>query len=143
VKELKALASLPIISAIPAMDACFTAKGYRKVGVMGTRAVMASGVYGVQAAEIIVPEGEHLDAVHANYLDIAMAASATDEQVAFFHAQGRKLIERGAEIVLLGGTDLSVAFRDDPGYPILDSALVHAEAIGRVAMDEVAPSLFA
>ena len=137
VGELKAIAALPIISAVPVMDACFTARGYRRVGVMGTRAVMASGIYGVRAAEIIVPEGEDFEAVHANYLGIAVAAAATAEQVAFFHAQGRKLIDRGAEVVLLGGTDLSVAFTADPGYPILDSALVHAEAIGRVAMDDI------
>lgn len=142
IRELKAIASLPLISAVPVMDACFTARGYRRVGVMGTRAVMASGIYGARAAEIIVPEGEDFEAVHANYLGIAVAAAATAEQVAFFHAQGRKLIDRGADVVLLGGTDLSVAFATDPGYPILDSALVHAEAIGRVAMDEVTPSDF-
>ncbi len=80
--------------------------------------------------------------MHAHYLSIAVTASATVEQVRFFHAQGRKLIDRGADVVLLGGTDLSVAFTDDPGYPIIDSAIIHAEAIGRVAMDEVAVSAF-
>jgi aspartate racemase len=143
VKELKAIAALPIISAVPAMDACFAARGYRTVGVMGTRAVMRSGIYGVQAAEVMVPEGEALDEVHAQYLSIAVAASATPDQCAFFKAAGQRLIDRGADVVILGGTDLSVAFREDPGYPILDSALVHAEAIGRVAMDELGVEAFA
>jgi aspartate racemase len=137
VQEMKAISSLPIISAVPVLDACFAARGYRKVGVMGTRAVMRSGIYGVQAAGVIVPE------VHAQYLSIAVAAAATAEQCAFFKAAGQKLIDRGADVVILGGTDLSVAFREDPGYPILDSALVHAEAIGRVAMDEVPAEMFA
>ena len=143
VEQLKAISSLPIISAIPALDARFAAEGYGKVGVMGTRAVMNSGIYGVQAAPVIVPEGEDLDAVHEHYLGIAVAAAATPAQVDFFREQGRKLIERGADVVILGGTDLSVAFAQDPGYPILDSALVHAEAIGRVAMDEVPVEAFA
>ncbi len=143
IDQLKPISSLPIISAVPAMDACFAERGVKRVGVMGTRAVMSSGIYGVQAAEVIVPEGDDLDAVHSAYLGIAVAAAATPEQIAFFHAQGRKLMDRGAEVVVLGGTDLSVAFTDDPGYPILDSAMVHAEAIARVAMDAVEPSAFA
>lgn len=142
VKELKAISSLPIVNAVPAMDACFTAKRLKRVGVMGTAAVMRSGIYGAQAAEIIVPDGADFEAVHANYLSIALTASATEEQIRFFHAQGRTLIDRGADVVLLGGTDLSVAFREGPDYPILDSALVHAEAIGQVAMDEVGVSDF-
>jgi len=143
VNELKAISSLPIISAIPAMDRRFAERGYKRVGVMGTRAVMGSGIYGVQTAEVIAPEGEDFDAVHTNYLGIAVAAAATPAQIAFFHDQGRKLIARGADVVILGGTDLSVAFADHPGYPILDSAMVHADAIAQVAMDEVAPAVFA
>lgn len=142
VKELKAISSLPIISAVPALEACFAARGYRTVGVMGTRAVMRTGIYGVRATEVIAPDGDALDEVHAQYLSIAVAAVATSEQRAFFKAAGQALIDRGADVVILGGTDLSVAFADDPGYPILDSALVHAEAIGRVAMDEASPAAF-
>lgn len=137
IEALKPISSLPLINAVPVLDACFAEKGLRRVGVMGTRAVMASGLYGVASAEVMAPEGADLDAVHAEYLSIAVAAAATAEQVRFFREQGRKLIERGAEVVILGGTDLSVAFAEEPGYPILDSALIHAEVIGRVAMDEV------
>jgi aspartate racemase len=142
IDALKPISSLPIVSAIPAMDACFAAKGLKRVGVMGTRAVMASGLYGVASAEIIAPEGEDMDTVHSAYLDIAVSATATAEQSDFFYEAGRRLIARGAEVVILGGTDLSVAFKEDPGYPILDSALIHAEAIGRVAMDEASVADF-
>lgn len=143
VSELKAITSLPIISAIPAMDRRFAERRFKRVGVMGTRAVMGSGIYGVQAAGVIAPDGDDFDAVHANYLAIAVAAAAIPDQIGFFHEAGRKLIARGADVVILGGTDLSVAFADDPGYPILDSALVHADAIAQVAMDELAPAVFA
>jgi len=143
VSDLKAMSSLPIISAIPALDARLAAQGYGTVGVMGTRAVMTSGIYGVQAATVIAPEDPHLDAVHDNYLGIAVAAEATDAQVDFFRKQGRALIDRGADVVILGGTDLSVAFAQDSGYPLLDSAIVHAEAIAQVALDEVPVEAFA
>ena len=45
--------------------------------------------------------------------------------------------DQGAEVVVLGGTDLSVAFHGgDPGYPVVDSAIVHADAIARAAMSD-------
>jgi len=46
-------------------------------------------------------------------------------------AQGEKLCrDRGAEVVLLGGTDLFLAFQGrDCGFPVLDCADVHVEAI--------------
>ena len=41
----------------------------------------------------------------------------------------------GAEAVLLAGTDLFVAFEGhDPGYPTIDGALLHVDAIARASM---------
>lgn len=142
VNELKAISSLPIVNAVPAMDACFAERRFKRVGVLGTRAVMESGIYGVSSAEILIPTAEELPEVQAQYFSIAASARATQQEIAFFQAAGAKLIERGADVVLLGGTDLSVAFASDPGYPILDSAMIHAQAIASVALDEVPPSAF-
>ena len=43
---------------------------------------------------------------------------------------GRALCEKqGADVVLLGGTDLFLAFDGfDPGFPVIDAALVHVDA---------------
>lgn len=136
VRELEAISSLPVISAIPVLDAYFADQGTARVGVLGTRAVMQSKLYGLSSAEVIIPSPEDLPDVHATYLAIAVSAAATSAQSAFFHAAGRKLIDAGAEIVVLGGTDLSVAFANtDPDYPTVDSALIHAAAIAQVSMN--------
>jgi aspartate racemase len=83
----------------------------------------------------------YLARVHACYVAIAVAGSATPEQRDYLHETGRKLCrDKGAEVIALGGTDLSLAFdRADPGYPTVDSAIVHADAIARVAMDLALP----
>ena len=48
----------------------------------------------------------------------------------FFTAGETLCRERGADVVLLGGTDLFLAFQGhDCGFPVLDSADVHVEAI--------------
>jgi aspartate racemase len=48
-----------------------------------------------------------------------------------FFSIGRRLCqEQGAEAVLLGGTDLCLAFQDrDCGFPVIDCADVHIDAL--------------
>lgn len=136
IDQLQEISSLPLLSAVPVLDAFLAREGLTKVGVLGTRAVMASGLYGLKLATVLAPEGECLAAVHREYVDISVKGSASPDQVSFFRAHGRRLIDRGAQAIILGGTDLSLAFADDPGYPIVDSAQVHADAIARLAMDQ-------
>jgi aspartate racemase len=133
IKALEAISSLPLISALPALEARFAGLGVKRVGVLGTRTVMDSKLYGVAGVEVIVPEDR--DATHANYVALAVAGSATDEQRRYFETAALALRDRGAEAIVLGGTDLFLAFDGgDYPYPIVDCALVHAEAIARVAM---------
>lgn len=136
IRQLEAISSLPLISAIPAMEDYFAQLGVARIGVMGTRAVMVSGLYGLRSVEVIAPPADEIDDAHRAYVAIAAAGSATAEQRAYFHDLGRRLHrDHGADVVVLGGTDLSAAFDgDDPGYPVTDSALIHAEAIARTAM---------
>jgi len=136
IAELEARSSLPLISAVPVMDAHFGALGVARIGVLGTRAVMDSGLYGLKSVQVVAPPPGDIAAVHAAYVALAAVGYATPEQCAFFHEAARRLHhEQGAEIVVLGGTDLSVAFGDvDLGFPIADSALIHADAIARAAM---------
>ncbi|GAB2895602.1 aspartate/glutamate racemase family protein [Paraburkholderia jirisanensis] len=137
IKDLAAISSLPLINAIPVLDAYFAGKGWARVGVLGTRAVMESGLYGVSSAEVVTVDPDEIDRIHACYVAIAVAGFATPEQRDYLYEAGRKLCgDKGAEVIVLGGTDLSLAFDgQDPGYPTVDSAIIHADAIARVAMD--------
>ena len=135
--ELQARSSLPLISGIAALDSRLAATGVRRVGVLGTKTVMESKLYGLSSVEVAAPLAEDIPAVHAHYIALASSGEANEEQRRFFELAGRSLYEHGgAEIVVLGGTDLFLAFGGhDYGYPTLDSALVHAEAIARLAMN--------
>ncbi|MEM6462456.1 MAG: aspartate/glutamate racemase family protein [Pseudomonadota bacterium] len=132
IKELEAISPLPLINALPALDAYFGAHGFKKIGLIGTRNVMESRFYGsVASVEILVPEGEELQATHDNYVAIATRGAATQAQRDFFISMGEKLcLQRGADAVALGGTDLFVAFDGmNCGYPVIDCAKVHVDAI--------------
>ena len=66
---------------------------------------------------------------------MAASGAATAEQREVFFSAGRALVsEHGAEAVMLGGTDLALAFAgQDPGFPVFDCAAVHADAIADAA----------
>jgi aspartate racemase len=74
--------------------------------------------------------------VHQNYAAMATAGRVSDAQRRVFFAAGERLCrDQGAEVVLLGGTDLFLAFRGyDAGYPVLDCADVHVEAIYQASL---------
>lgn len=134
-REFRPLSPLPVIDFMEEMDRHLSARGYSKVGLLGTDTAMATGFYGgVKAVEILAPEGDMLARVHRNYVDMALAAKVTDAQRQVFFQAGRDLTARGAEVILLGGTDFFLAFDGQaPGFEILDCAQVHIEAIAREA----------
>ena len=136
VKQLEARSALPILNAIPEVDAAIGRRKLKRIGVIGTHTVMESRLYGgVSSAELVSPEGDVMERVHSAYSEMAMAGRVTDEQRRIFHSVGRHLCrERGAEAIMLGGTDLFLAFAgQDPGFPLVDCADIHVDAIYRAS----------
>ncbi len=136
VNDLMPISPLPVLNAIPEVGAEIKRRGLKRIGIMGTRTVMESGLYGSLASiEIVLPEGDALDQVHTAYVTMATAGRVNDAQRQIFLEQGRKLCrEHGAEAIMLGGTDLFLAFEGiDPGFPLIDCADIHVSAIYRTS----------
>jgi aspartate racemase len=134
IRELEEISPLPIISVVPEIDAVINRRNLKTVEILGTRTVMESRLYGgISSAEIVLPEDDSLEQVHKSYIEMAMAGRATDAQRSILFAVGRRLCSsQGAEAVILGGTDLFLAFDgQDCGFPTIDCAEVHIEAIYR------------
>ena len=122
---------LPVVDIAHPLAARLREGGLRRVGILGTAPVMASGMYGKLApVEVIAPEGEALRDVHDAYVALATSGAATPALRDTFVEAGRAMVERGAEAVLLGGTDLNAAFDDDaPDFPIVDCARIHIHEV--------------
>lgn len=143
VDELVALSPLPVVSAVTPLDAYFAGRGIRRVGLLGTRVVMRTGLYGkLVRTEAMALAGE-IDLIGQTYQDVAVAGACSAEQRALFLDAGRRLVAAGAEAVVLAGTDLNLAFDgQDPGYEVIDALDVHVGvladlAVGRVSLAEV------
>jgi aspartate racemase len=131
VKELIAISPLPILNGLPAVSAAIAARKLKTIGVLGTRQVMGSQLYGsVPSAELIAPEGPAFDQVADAYSAMAGIGRVTEAQRQIFFDAGRKLVARGAEAIMLGGTDLFLAFVGQaPGFPVIDCADLHVDAL--------------
>jgi aspartate racemase len=129
--ELEAISPLPLINGLDPVDARLRARKLTTVGIIGTSTVMESRLYGrLPSAEVLAPEGDELGQVHQAYVTMAQSGHVNDQQRQTFFAAGRKLAARGAQAVLLGGTDLFLAFAgQEPGFPVLDCADIHVDAI--------------
>ena len=71
--------------------------------------------------------------IHKNYIEMAIAGCVTNAQRCAFFSIGQDLCQgQGAEAVILGGTDLFLAFEgQDCGFPVPDCAEIHVEALFR------------
>jgi aspartate racemase len=132
IRELEALSPLPVINAIPEIEAALVNRGLRRVGLLGARVVMQSRLYGgVSAVEVVLPQGESFDATHNAYVAMAAAGQADDQQRELLFSVGNDLCRnQGAEAVVLAGTDLFLAFEGrECGFPTMDCARVHIGAL--------------
>ncbi len=129
--DFSRLSPLPIIEGPSSVRDYLLQTGIRKPGILGTRKVMESALYGqLDELEPVIPSGEDLLQANQDYIDMAIAGVATAEQRNRLLAAGEKLIkEQGAEVVLLGGTDLSIVYDESTDIPFVDTAQVHVDAI--------------
>ena len=114
VRELEAISPLPILNAIPEVDAAIKRRNLKTAGILGNMTVMESRLYGgISGAKIVLPEVDSRQLVHESYREMALSGRVTGAQRQVFFASGLRMCQDlGAEAVILGGTDLFLAFQD-------------------------------
>lgn len=138
--ETAAIASLPLVSAVAPLDDYFASQDITRVGLLGTRVVMRTRLYGQLHRTSAVACDDDIERLGQTYQDIAVAGVCTDEQRELFFAAGRRMVdEQGAEAIVLAGTDLGLAFGGrETGYRVIDALDVHVALLADLAADRVA-----
>jgi len=137
IDAFKASSVLPVVDMISEINRAIERRAFERIGILGTRTVMKTLLYGgVSRVEIVPPSGQDLEDVHQAYVAMAASGIVTAAQRAVFAAVSKKLLEEsGVEAVMLGGTDLALAFNErDTEFPLIDCAGIHADAIAKLAM---------
>lgn len=128
---------LPVVDMIAEVNAAIKKRGLKRIGILGTRTVMETRFFGgVTSAEIVPPSGGDLDQVHHAYVTMAAAGVVSDAQRAVFNVASERLLkDEGVEAIMLGGTDLALAFNEQTtDFPLVDCAGIHVDATVRLAM---------
>jgi aspartate racemase len=137
IRQFEAISPLPVINLISAVREAVEARGLRRIGILGTRTAMESRFYGgIPSVEIVPPSGQALADVHDAYVAMASAGVVTEDQRRVFESACTQLLrDGGAEAIMLGGTDLALAFDERTAeFPIVDCAGIHVDAIVKRAV---------
>lgn len=139
--ELEAVSPLPLVSALTALEHELGRRGILRVGLLGSQIAIESKLYGsLTDFEVVLPSGKEIAAVSKEYFAMATAQHANEAQREMFFSVGARLCsEQSAEVVVLAGTDMFLAFADtNPGFQVIDCAEVHIRELAAIAQKSVA-----
>ncbi len=136
IDAFKAESPLPTVDMIAEVNGAVAEAGFSRIGILGTRTVMETHFYGgLTTADVIPPGGQDLSEVHDAYVAMAASGVVTEAQRSVFDRVSRRLLNEGAEAIMLGGTDLALVYHQGTSeFPLIDCASIHVNAIVRVAL---------
>lgn len=136
--EVQARSPIPLVSIVEAAAAAAAARGFTRVGLLGTGSTMGADFYpralGARGITVQAPDREDRDYVHRVYLGELVNGDFRPETRAGLLAVIDRLRSRaGVEAVILGGTELPLILDDERASPVplLDTTRLHVEAILR------------
>lgn len=141
-EETVARSVLPLVSAVEPLDDFFAAEGIGCVGLLGTRVVMRTKLYGQLKRTRAIALEEEIEDLGQLYQNMAVEGFCDATTRTRFLEAGQRLADAGADAVLLAGTDLNLAFDgQETGYRVIDALDVHVAiladlASGRQTMDK-------
>lgn len=112
----------------------------RKVGILGTTGSVRAGLYrscfAGHGVEVMAPEEADLERVHEGIQKVK-AGTYDRENGNVFEAIGSALVAKGAEAVILGCTEIPLAFDESRvDYPVLNPTEILARAVVDWALEK-------
>ena len=132
---------IPLLHIVDATAEAIKARGFKKVGLLGTKFTMEQDFYRKKLSdrhglEVIVPaEGERQVVNHVIYDELCCGQirPSSKEQ---FGAIMRNLVANGAEGIILGCTEIGLLVdQQDVEIPLFDTTIIHAKAVARFALE--------
>lgn len=130
--------ALPFIDISDAVSRELTSRDFENVGVLSTAHTRHHGIYDralqSHGVSVIYPPDDDLtlltDIIHA---DLCFKKKHRESSIG---RMANDLIRRGADAIILGCTELSlVSDAAAVGFPLLDSAMIHATSAGKIAVN--------
>jgi aspartate racemase len=130
------LSRLPLISIVDVVRSELAERGLRRIALFGTRFTVESDLFGQLADfDVVRPRAFEAEAIYRVYAELVAAGVGTDAQARTVGGIATALIAREpVEAIVLAGTELAlIVDTDRAGYPIVDCAQLHVEALADYA----------
>jgi aspartate racemase len=132
---------IPLVSIVEATCVSAKARGFKKLGLFGTRFTMHGRFYPEvftrEGLELAVPTPDEQDYIHDKYINELIPGKFLPETREGLLAIAMRMKKRdGIQALVLGGTELPLILTDSTllGIPFLDTTQIHVNAILERAM---------
>jgi aspartate racemase len=140
--EIQASIAIPFLHIADATAREIKKKGFRKVGLLGTRYTMEQDFYKGKLVreyglDVIIPSAEEREVVHRVIFDELVLGDIRPNSKARYLEIIRRLIEAGTEGIILGCTEIgSLIHPEDCPEPLFDTTKIHAAAAVEMALGD-------
>ncbi|SFN44496.1 aspartate/glutamate racemase family protein [Dokdonella immobilis] len=124
--------TIPLVHVADATAAAIHAAGLTRVGLLGTRFTMEQDFYRNRISyphgvEVLIPEAEDRERVHRVIYEELCLGRILDDSREQYRRIMASLVERGAQGVVLGCTEISLLVgASDASVPLFDTTAIHA-----------------
>ena len=131
---VQAAIGIPLLHIVDPTAERISARGIRRVGLLGTAFTMEQDFYKGRLAakfglDVLVPDGGDRATVHRIIYDELVQGRVEPRSRDAYRGVMARLADRGAEAIILGCTELMLLVRqEDSRVPLFDTARIHAEA---------------
>jgi aspartate racemase len=129
---LKPLSRLPLINIVEIVRSDLARRGLRRIALFGTRFTVKSDMFGQLADfDVVRTNADDAETVYRVYGELVAAGVGTDAQARTVRDVATALIAReSVDAIVVAGTELALIVDEDrAGYPIVDCARLHVEAL--------------
>lgn len=139
--EISSAVAIPLLHIADATGEAISARGWQRVGLLGTRFTMEEKFYRERlednfAVDILIPPASQRETIHhVIYAELCEGRIVEASRQQFSHIVDG-LTASGAEGIVLGCTEIGLLLRQqDVTVPLLDTTRIHAEAAVNWALD--------
>ena len=132
--EVAAGVSIPLLHIADPTAEKIRAAGHRRIGLLGTAFTMEQDFYQGRlrdrfGLDVLVPDDADRAAVHRIIYEELVAGQVLDTSREVYRGVIARLVERGAEAIILGCTEIMLLVQpEDSSVPLFDTTTLHALA---------------
>jgi len=140
---IEAAVKIPLLHIADPTGAAIRSAGFKRIGLLGTAFTMEQPFYRSRlenkfGLEMLVPDDSGRADVHGIIYRELVKGIVRDESREIYRAVIRRLIDAGAEAIILGCTEIMLLIGlNDSAVPLFDTTTLHAEAALSFALGDI------